>query len=353
MALYDEEAALHPASHLVRQTSRTFRRWCKGNPSLDRLDDRMLRDTVGSPRRQIAVVLAWVFLLYLALRVSRHVTASAPLSTACSSLRSDLWRTLPLPRAPDPRALSRTWQSLQGIFDQNRPQPLDLKLRTFKSISVYPSLDEIQTHTRLSEDDSLASRTSHAEVVQSLPPYPDSLYLGRGIVMLAGGQYSAFAATGLGMLREIGSRLPVEVWMKDERDEKAGWCNEIMQEGMVCRLLSDYMDVSSLEHGYQLKINSILFSSFEQILFLDADNVPVRNPDPIFDSTNFKDTGVILWPDYWHHTGSPLLPFEVGLSEGVSEMLRQDQTAESGQLVWDKKRHWKVCCGILSCFRDL
>ncbi|KAK4694418.1 alpha 1,2-mannosyltransferase, partial [Lecanoromycetidae sp. Uapishka_2] len=144
------------------------------------------------------------------------------------------------------------------------------------------------------------------------------------------------------MLREFGSTLPVEIWMKDKKEEKAGWCKDIQQDGMICRRLSDYMDVSTLQHGYQLKINSILFSSFEQILFLDADNVPVKNPDPIFEAKTFKDTGVVLWPDYWKHTGAPLLPFEVGLADEASEMLRQDQTAESGQLVWDKKRHWKV-----------
>lgn len=144
------------------------------------------------------------------------------------------------------------------------------------------------------------------------------------------------------MLREIGSTLPVEIWMKDKAEEKAGWCKDILQDGMVCRRLSDYMDISKMESGYQLKVNSILFSSFEQILFLDADNVPVKNPDSIFDAHTFTETGVILWPDYWKHSGAPLLPYEVGLSDDASELFRQDQTAESGQLVWDKKRHWKV-----------
>ena len=97
-----------------------------------------------------------------------------------------------------------------------------------------------------------------------------------------------------------------------------------------------------MESGYQLKVNSILFSSFEQILFLDADNVPVKIPDPIFEAPAFEETGIILWPDYWKHTGAPLLPYEIGLTDDASEKFREDQTAESGQLVWDKRRHWKV-----------
>ena len=344
MTIYDQEAASFPASHFIRNTSRRIRRWHKGIFSREGGSNTYAyRSRIGSTKRLIVVILGWLFVAYLGLCLVRYAMSSGPL-LSCDSSRARLSRSIHLPDAPDTRVLTSTWMSLQNAFDQNKPQPLDLKLTTFKSLSQFPSLDDIQTHTELSKVDARASRNSHVQVVRALPAYPESLYSGRGIVMLAGGKYSCMAATGLGMLREIGSTLPVEVWMKDEQDEKAGWCREIVQDGMVCRLLSDYMDVSKLEHGYQLKINSILFSTFQQILFLDADNVPVRNPDGIFESSNFKDTGIILWPDYWKHTGSPLLPFEVGLSEHASEMLREDQTAESGQLVWDKKRHWKVSC---------
>ena len=292
------------------------------------------------------VVMVWVFLIYLAYEVVQHSTSSTSLSpsnlVSCDSFRDQLTQSIVLPKAPNAKLLAKTWKSLQTTFDQNKPQPLDLKLKTFSSISEFPSLEEIKTHTPLLKADAQASRESHAEVVRRLPEYPEDIYKGRGVVILAGGKFSGFATTGMGMLREIGSALPVEVWMRDKSEETAGWCEEIEQDGMVCRRVSDYMDVSRLEHGYQLKISSIFFSSFEQVLFLDADNVPVRLPDPIFDSKTFTETGVILWPDYWNHTGSPLLPYEIGLTEDESEILRQDQTTESGQLVWDKKRHWKV-----------
>lgn len=196
----------------------------------------------------------------------------------------------------------------------------------------------------MSESDARATRDNHVAVTKKLLSYPQGLYSGRGIVMLAGGRYSGYAATGLGMLREIGCTLPVEVWMKDKKEEKSGWCQELRKEGMVCRRLSDYMDVSKMEHGYQLKILSILFSSFEQVLFLDGDNVPVRNPNGVFDSKSFTDTGVVLWSDYWRHSGALVLPYILGLSDGPSEVLIQEKnkTVESGQLMWDKKRHWKV-----------
>ena len=261
---------------------------------------------------------------------------------SCNSQRDLISRSIVLPKPPDKKSLGKMWQSLRDSFDQNKPQPLNLGLKTFESLYDFPSLEAIQSHTPLQRVDVEATRRSHAEIVKSIPPYPENLYKGRGIVILAGGIFSPFATTGMGMLREIGCTLPVEVWMKDKKEEKDGWCKDIRQDGMVCRRLSDHMDTSALKSGYQLKVHSMLFSSFEQILFLDADNVAVRNPDSLFDDRTFSEFGVILWPDYWKHSGAPFLPFEVGLSDDASEMLRQDQTVESGQLLWDKKRHWKV-----------
>ena len=290
--------------------------------------------------------MVWIFLLYIGYKVVQSTTSSPSLNPSnllsCDYARDQLTQSIVIPRNPPVKALAKTWRSLQTTFDQNKPQPLDLKLKTFASISEFPPLEDIKTHTPLLMVDAQASRNSHAEVVSKLPEYSENLYEGRGIVILAGGKFSGFATTGMGMLREMGSALPVEVWMKDKKEEKAGWCKDIEQDGMVCRRLSDYMDVSKMEHGYQLKISTMFFSSFEQVLFLDADNVPVRLPDPIFESKTFAETGVVLWPDYWKHTGSPFLPFEVGVSDTESEMWREEQTTESGQLMWDKRRHWKV-----------
>ena len=284
-----------------------------------------------------------VLLVVAALR-GGHLPSTHTHLLACNSPRARLLKSIPVPREASIPLLSQTWKSLQDTFVAHPPQPLTLKKVTFKTAEHFPDIDTIKNHTDLSLADAQATQLSHIEVTKKLPSYPERVFSGRGIVMLAGGRYSDYAATGLGMLREINCRLPIEVWMKDEKEEKAGWCDELRDEGMVCRRVSDYMDVSKLEHGYQLKIISILFSSFEQILFLDGDNIPVRKPDGVFDSKSFMDTGVVLWTDYWRHTGSPFLPYVLGLTQEASDILIQEQnkTVESGQLMWDKKRHWKV-----------
>ena len=160
--------------------------------------------------------------------------------------------------------------------------------------------------------------------------------------MLAGGSYSEFAATSLGMLRQVGSKLPVEVWAKDSSEETPGWCAELAKEGIACRRLADYMDMTHLKHPYQWKVFTMLFSSFREILFLDADDMPIDNPDTIFDSEVFQKNGAILWPDYWKHSGSPWLPYILGMTEQRSDMLYDEKSVESGQIFWHKETHWRV-----------
>jgi len=199
----------------------------------------------------------------------------------------------------------------------------------------------------LSSHEAHASRTEHMSVVRHLPPYPENHFAGKGVIMLAGGKYSEFAATSLGMLRAVGSTLPVEVWMKDKSEELDGWCAEMVRDGMSCRRLQDHMDVSVLPNPYQWKVFVMLFSSFEEFIFLDADDMPIRNPDVVFDSEVYHEHGAILWPDYWKHTGSPWLPYVIGLSDDQSNMLEGTKTAESGQVVWNKRWHWKVIIALL------
>ncbi|OAQ97619.1 hypothetical protein LLEC1_02680 [Akanthomyces lecanii] len=144
------------------------------------------------------------------------------------------------------------------------------------------------------------------------------------------------------MLRESGSRLPVEVWSKDEADESAEWCAELVKEGMVCRRLADYLDPEQLRHPYQWKVFTMMFASFEEMLFLDADSIPVRNPDGVFDAAVYRDNGVLLWRDYWKHSGSPWLPYLIGInSTKKSDELVKEESIESGQMYWNKKTHWK------------
>lgn len=332
-----------PLSPLSRHGGvlRKMRRQLRGKYSRSQETHR-LTEGQGSNRRRAAIFLLFATILVIFFHRGWHFDPWISTTIfGCSSLRSNPYHILP-PEQRDPTALSNLWINLRKLFDEHAQRPAELPRIIHESDLKFPSLEQLHIFLKISDEEARATRDEHAAVVRGLPPYPKEEFSGRGVVMLAGGRYSGYAATSLGMLREVGSRLPVEVWMKDETEEREGWCAELETEGMACRLLSDYMDASVLSNPYTWKVFTMLFSSFEEVLFLDADDIPIKNPDFVFDSKKYQETGAILWPDYWKHTGSPWLPYIIDIADKQSDMLYEEKTVESGQIIWDKSRHWKV-----------
>lgn len=297
---------------------------------------------VGSARRYSAVLLVWIILLI----IFRTHLGSYSIAVPSGLLEcAPSWQHAGIvgPTTPDRAVVSESWLQLQEIFDAHPPQPASLPHKVWDANNGQANWELIKSWTQISEQDANATRAVHEDLLRNLPEYPLKRYSRRGIITLAGGKWSEYAATGLGVLREIGSSLPVEVWMKDKNDVKEGWCQGLEKEGMACRLLSDYMDVSKVQHGYQFKILTMLFSSFEEFLFLDADNIAVSNPDVVFDSEGYLKNGAVLWPDYWKNPASPWTPYITGVSDNAAQTWNEELTVESGQIVWNKHRHWRVC----------
>ena len=70
-------------------------------------------------------------------------------------------------------------------------------------------------------------------------------------------------------------------------------------QGVVTRDIQDYLtkDVS-FEIGskmYSMKGACMMATDFDQVMFLDADNIPARDPTFLFDSPAFKETGALFW----------------------------------------------------------
>lgn len=52
--------------------------------------------------------------------------------------------------------------------------------------------------------------------------------------------------------------------------------------------------------NFQIKADAIVQSSFEEVLYLDSDNIPLRDPAYLFDSALYKGPGqpqIVFWPD--------------------------------------------------------
>ena len=95
--------------------------------------------------------------------------------------------------------------------------------------------------------------------------------------------------------------------------------------------LADYP--ADIRNGWQLKPYAILHSRFEEVLYLDADQVPVRNPAFLFDLPEYRAAGAIFWSDINDLSEENPIWALVGLPA------RSCPSWESGQILVDKRRH--------------
>lgn len=174
--------------------------------------------------------------------------------------------------------------------------------------------------------------------IRSLPAYPDR-YQGRGIVICGGGvRYFTGAWVCINMLRRLGCALPIQLWHLG-KDEMDGQRQDLLRPlGVEC------VDASRVRkrfparilHGWELKPYAVLHSSFREVLLLDADNVPVVNPDFLFDLPQFRASGAIFWPDFGFADGGKAAA--IWRSCGLRQP--KEREFETGQIVVDKERCW-------------
>lgn len=181
----------------------------------------------------------------------------------------------------------------------------------------------------LSEENAL----SEAEKFISTLP----LWRGRGIVILAGGvKYFTNAWVCLSLLRRWNCRLPVELWHlgPNEMDAKMKALAARFDVTFVDGLEVRQRHPARILNGWELKPYAILHSRFREVLLLDADNMPVMNPEYLFATPPYLRTGAIFWPDrgrleqgrvIWKLCGVPY---------------RDEPEFETGQIVVDKQRCW-------------
>ena len=100
------------------------------------------------------------------------------------------------------------------------------------------------------------------------------------------------------MLRHLGCALPIELWYLGRAELDKRMSQLITPFGVKCidaLIIRQRYPVRDLT-GWGLKPYAILHSSFKEVLFLDADNLPVVNPEYLFETPEFSNCGAIFWP---------------------------------------------------------
>ncbi|KAE8371209.1 mannosyltransferase putative-domain-containing protein [Aspergillus bertholletiae] len=279
----------------------------------------------------LVAIFIWLFSHYQSHAPEGEATAAEEHSPISSTAHGQFWRQLqPLltrwaPNCEPPGRHAKA--ESEGFDPKNTQQPPNL--------------------TDMSDEDVLKMKHAHRNFVHAITKDPPTLAYRpgtRGIVSTAGGAYLPVLVISLRMLRQTGSNLPMEVFLADW-DEYDGYICQVVLPALnaQCVLLSAILDTvpGSTSHieKYQYKPFAMLFSSFEEILFLDADAFPLHKPEHVFTSDPFRSKGLLTWPDFWRTTTSPLY-YVIAGQDRPAPNLRQ--STESGEVFLSKRSHLRT-----------
>ncbi|EGZ29016.1 hypothetical protein PHYSODRAFT_475546 [Phytophthora sojae] len=163
-----------------------------------------------------------------------------------------------------------------------------------------------------------------------------------GIVMVVYPKLLASAYAAIRVLREVLScQLPVEIWFRPDEIQPNDAILKPLKHLAATLSNITFQEINDpMAKKFVAKIHAIYHSTFDRLLFLDADNVPVRDPTFLFESPEFVRTGAIFWPDFWHPRSTIFGVHENSLLWELLDMPFVDMfEQESGQLVVNRRRH--------------
>lgn len=166
----------------------------------------------------------------------------------------------------------------------------------------------------------------------------------KGIVIGAGGaKYFGCAFACFYILRKLGCDLPIEFWYLDEYEmdnNMKNLCNifhiKYVNATQFCKDNNIYPRILN---GWELKPFSTLHSNFKEVLYLDADNIPSKNPTYLFDLAEYKELGSIFWPDLPPNKRKEWLPPVVW--ENIGLTYKDEVDFETGQYLINKEKCFK------------
>jgi len=169
----------------------------------------------------------------------------------------------------------------------------------------------------------------------------------QGIIICAGGRQRLLQSYAMiSYIRNIlKCTLPIELVYVTDVEMQAP-CIELFERELEVRCIDARVLIERYPYtapkvlrGYMIKPFALLTSSFQEVILIDCDNIPLRDPTFLFDMDGYKEHGMVLWRDF------------AGLrdpsgNEKIFELLGPQNTKvpkhahETGQIVIDTRRLW-------------
>ncbi|KAF4132219.1 putative Mannosyltransferase [Phytophthora infestans] len=163
-----------------------------------------------------------------------------------------------------------------------------------------------------------------------------------GIVMAVRPKLLPSAYAGIRVLRDVlKCHLPVEIWFHvDEAGEDFAQLAPLQKLAIYVGGGLIPSNLQPTRHRFLSRVFAIYNSHFNRVLFLDVDNIPVRDPTFLFSSVEFEKNGAIFWPDFWHPQRTPFNLHARSMVWELVDLPFVDMAEqESGQLLVDRTRH--------------
>ncbi|KAJ5388687.1 putative alpha-1-3-mannosyltransferase [Penicillium cosmopolitanum] len=184
----------------------------------------------------------------------------------------------------------------------------------------------------------------HLQLRQQLHSAP------RGLVFSAGNDQVRYLLTSIPAIRRLGCQLPIEVMYLGDDDLRPSSRTALEQlPGVITRDLRKMVnDKGWALRGWAGKPFAVLFSSFREVIFIDADSLFLQNPEILFDDFAYRETGALFFKDRLMFPESKREWMQKVLPEPVSSKAQQTRLwdgqsghmQESGVLVLDTYKHF-------------
>lgn len=287
--------------------------------------------------------------------------------------------------------------NMDTVRDENKCDSGDVGAydKNFEKVSY----DNLDACFHLNDEQINMMKRKHSEFVETISKWKfsdsdiDKLFPNdNGIVTVGGSKYSVISLTMLESLRETGSKLPIEVIIPPGDEGDDDYCNTVLPKlGAKCVYISKMLPPEVTKDieikRYQNKIIGILLSSFKNVMYVDADCLPLKPLDGVFDAPAYEHNGLILWPDIWKRFTAPAFYQIANISLDLSKRVRfgpddlspvsryepdseassermlkkvpfhdlagtmEDPTTESGQIVVNKIKHLQTL--LLSAYYNI
>jgi Mannosyltransferase putative len=175
-----------------------------------------------------------------------------------------------------------------------------------------------------------------------LPPYSP----GKSIVTSFSSRDIPSAYVMFSELRRLNINLPVEVfYRKDEltQDELAEFKRTFasLNFHLIQGDSKDFIDKWGNKKGWSTKVYSIIESGFAENLWLDVDNVPIKNCMFLFDDLEYKSKGSLFWRDVYSIDRADVYSKSSKIWDIFRVACNDAEPFESGQLLVNKPMVWQ------------